>query len=88
MPSVDRSILNPVSLLELSIHARLIRLEDAAVAASALGAAGMAAGDRPAKSGAELIIRNDVVTTWMSLRLFIAKNLSYNLQRLFRYLPD
>jgi hypothetical protein len=39
--SVDRSILNPVSLFELSCHARLIRLEDTAVAVRLDGAIGV-----------------------------------------------
>jgi hypothetical protein len=39
-PSVERSILKPASLLELSVHVRLIRVELAAVACNAVGAAG------------------------------------------------
>ena len=38
--SVERSILNLVSLFELSVHERLIWLDDAAVAARFVGAAG------------------------------------------------
>ena len=41
VPSGERSILNPVSLVELSAHARLIWVEDAAVAVRPLGAAGV-----------------------------------------------
>jgi hypothetical protein len=40
---VDLSISNPVSLLELSVHARSILVEDAVVAVKLLGAAGVAA---------------------------------------------
>jgi hypothetical protein len=39
--SVDRSILNPLSLFELSCHARLIRFEDTAVAVRLDGATGV-----------------------------------------------
>ena len=41
-PSVERSILNCVSLVELSLQARLIWLAEAAVAVRLLGAAGVA----------------------------------------------
>ena len=39
----DRSIRKPVSLNELSVHARLIWLEETAVAASPVGAIGIVA---------------------------------------------
>jgi len=41
VPSVERSILNPVSLFELSVHDRLIWLDDAVVAVRLVGAAGV-----------------------------------------------
>ncbi len=44
VPSGERSILNPVSLFELSVHDRLIWLDDAAVAVRLLGAAGVGVG--------------------------------------------
>jgi len=44
VPSGERSILNPVSLFELSVHERLIWLDDAAVAVRLLGAAGVGVG--------------------------------------------
>jgi len=44
VPFVDCSILNPLSLLELSTHARFICLEDAAVAVRLVGAAGVGVG--------------------------------------------
>jgi hypothetical protein len=40
LPPAQRSILNPVSLLELSVHARLIWLPEIAAAVNPLGAAG------------------------------------------------
>ena len=40
VPFIDRCILNPVSLFELSVHDRLIRLEETAVAVRLLGAVG------------------------------------------------
>ncbi len=42
VPLVERSILKPLSLVELSVHKRLIRLEEAVVAFRLLGAAGVA----------------------------------------------
>ncbi len=44
VPSVERSILNPLSLPELSVHARLIWVEEAAVAVRLVGAAGVKVG--------------------------------------------
>ena len=44
VPLVEHSILNPVSLLELSAQERLIWLEDAAVAFKLVGAAGVGVG--------------------------------------------
>ena len=44
VPSGERSILKPVSLLELSVHDRLILLEDAAAAVRLLGTAGVGVG--------------------------------------------
>ena len=44
VPFVDCSILNPLSLLELSIHAKFICPEDAAVAVRPVGAAGVGVG--------------------------------------------
>ncbi len=44
LPLVERSILNPVSLFELSVHERLIWLDDAAVAVRFVGAAGIGVG--------------------------------------------
>jgi len=41
---VDCSIVNPVSLLELSVHPRFIWLEDAAAAVRLVGAAGVGVG--------------------------------------------
>ncbi len=42
MPLRDRPIVNPLSLLDLSVQAKSTRLEDAAVAESVVGAAGIA----------------------------------------------
>ena len=39
-PSVERSILNPSSPVALSVHARFIRLDEAAAAVRPVGAAG------------------------------------------------
>ncbi len=39
-PSVDRSTLKPASFVELSVHARSIRLEETAIAVRLEGAAG------------------------------------------------
>ena len=44
MLSGERSSLNPVSFVELSVQLRLIWLDDAAVAARPLGAAGVGVG--------------------------------------------
>ena len=44
MPSLERSILNPVSLFELSVQDRLIWLDDAAPAVRFVGAAGVGVG--------------------------------------------
>jgi len=44
VPSGERSILNPVSLFELSVQDRLIWLDDAAVAVRFVGAAGVGVG--------------------------------------------
>ena len=41
VPSVERSILNPCSYVELSVHARLMRPEDTGVADRFDGAAGV-----------------------------------------------
>jgi len=41
---LQRSILNPLSLLELSVHVRLMRVLDAAAALKPLGAAGNGGG--------------------------------------------
>lgn len=42
VPLVERSILKPLSLVDLSVHERLIRLDEAVVAFRLLGAAGVA----------------------------------------------
>ena len=44
VPFVPRSILNPVSLFELSVQERLIRLDDTAVATRFVGAAKVGVG--------------------------------------------
>ena len=44
LPSVERSILNPLSFVELSIQERLIRLEDTSAAFKLDGAAGIGDG--------------------------------------------
>ena len=44
VPFVDCSILNPLSLSELSVHAKFILLEDAVVAMRLVGAAGVRVG--------------------------------------------
>jgi hypothetical protein len=40
IPSNERSILNPISFVALSVHVRLIRLDEAAVATRFVGVAG------------------------------------------------
>jgi hypothetical protein len=44
LPSIERSTLNPVSLFELSVQDRLIRLDDTAPAVRFVGARGVGIG--------------------------------------------
>src|SRR6267142_6560122 len=65
----QRSILKPVSLLELSVHLKLMQLHDATVAVSMVGAAGTDGGD-DAIAENRYAITTDRRRTATSLRVF------------------